>query len=433
MDFLYDCYYNLKARFVYGKWLLLLLPILFCVIGFYVELNTQKWDSIHFENFAIENALMPFAFFAVGFLFPVSFFRRYPIRFSGEQHVFWNKDGFSWAFVLLLFALFLQIAAIWGDVSWDKVPIGSEKRYYSEAQLRGMDENLTGKNNGITQLRRQLSIFSRPFQVGEFVKIFLMIFMAKLITDMRINKHMRFCREFFLFPFLAVLPVGFFAFIMPNYSMLIIYTLMVFLMLLLQEMDFKARFSLIAIFLIPIVMALSIQNLEKDNPIVKTHGVNRIWAYFNKGESGGNEQQMEALQALSDGGITGKGLGRGERNRWLFGARNDFAYAALGEELGVWLMIPITIAMFGFLFACFAVAANCNPADRDAAFAQNLAWGIAIIFALNIFFHIGVNLDLLPNTGQPLSFVSSGGANLAANFFLVGMLVQISSLSREGA
>jgi rod shape determining protein RodA len=93
----------------------------------------------------------------------------------------------------------------------------------------------------------------------------------------------------------------------------------------------------------------------------------------------------------------------------------------------------------GFLFACFWVAAGVKTSEeiprsreeKDTLLAQNIAWGIAIIFALNIFLHIGVNLKLLPNTGQPLSFVSSGGANLAANFFLMGMLLQISSLRRE--
>jgi cell division protein FtsW (lipid II flippase) len=69
--------------------------------------------------------------------------------------------------------------------------------------------------------------------------------------------------------------------------------------------------------------------------------------------------------------------------------------------------------------------------EKAALLAQNIAWGIAIIFSLNVFLHIGVNLKFLPNTGQPLSFVSSGGANLAMNFFLMGMLVQISSFNRE--
>jgi rod shape determining protein RodA len=423
VKFLYDCYHNLAVRIKYGKWLLLLLPILFCVIGFYVELNSQEWGAIRFKKFAVENALMPLAFFAVGFLFPVSFFRRYPIRFSGEQRVLWNKDGFSWAFFLLLFAVTLQIAAIWGDKSWDRVPVDGV--YYTEDQLREQ-----GKYNEVTQLKRQLSVFSRPFQVGEFVKIFLMIFMAKIITDMRIRGQIKFCNEFFAFPLLAFLTVGFLTYRMPNYSMLAIFAALIFLMMFLQDMDFKLRALLITFIAIPIAVAVSISNLDSGS--VQRHGVNRIWAFFNE-EGTGNNQQNEALQALADGGITGKGLSGGTIKLRLFGARNDFAYAALGEELGMWLMLPITIAMSGFLFACFWVASSCSPKDNDAIFAQNLALGIAIIFTLNIFLHIGVNLRLLPNTGQPLSFVSSGGANLAANFFLVGMLVQISSLNREAA
>jgi rod shape determining protein RodA len=296
------------------------------------------------------------------------------------------------------------------------------------------------KNNGITQLRRQLSVFSAPFQVGEVVKIFLMIFAAKLMMDMKIKGQTKLCKEFFGFPILAVLPIGLFTFLIPNYSMMIIYTLIVFFMLFLQEMDLKPRILLIVALAIPVVMMLFISNLDENSYIAKTHGVNRIWAFFHE-NGAGNEQQNEALQALADGGITGKGLDKGTIKLRLFGVRNDFAYSMLGEELGMWLMLPITIAMSGFLFTCFWIAAgiktksdlgkNYSTKDKDALLAQNIAWGIAIIFTLNIFFHIGVNLRLLPNTGQPLSFVSSGGANLVMNFFLIGMLVQISSYGRD--
>ncbi|MDR1812004.1 MAG: FtsW/RodA/SpoVE family cell cycle protein, partial [Candidatus Fibromonas sp.] len=239
---------------------------------------------------------------------------------------------------------------------------------------------------------------------------------------------MRLCREFFGFPLLAFLPVGFFTFLMPNYSMMLIYMIMIFFMLFVQEMDWKPRLVLVAALVIPAVIMTSIAGLDRDSSIAKTHGINRIWNFFNE-EGAGNEQQKEALQALADGGVTGKGLDKGTIKLRLFGARNDFAYSILGEELGMWLLFPITLAMSGFLFACFWVAAGIHPEDRDAMLAQNIAWGIAIIFTLNIFFHIGVNLRLLPNTGQPLSFISAGGANLSVNFFLIGMLVQISSLS----
>jgi len=404
MAYALEYFNNVWERIKFGKWLLLILPVLFSIIGIYISISTLDRNHIPFKSFAIENVFMPLAFFAVGFLFPVALWRRYAIRFAQGQKLLWNKDGFSFAFLLLLFAMFLQIFAIWGD------SLG----YYADG-------------NAMIQMRRELSIFSRPFQVGEFVKIFLMIFAAKILTDMRINKQMRLCREFFGFPFLAFLSVGFFTFLMPNYSMVLIYMIMVFFMLFLQEMDIKPRIVMIAALVIPAIIAYSIANLDKDSSLAKTHGVNRIWNFFNE-EGSGNEQQNEALQALADGGVIGKGLDKGTIKHRLFGARNDFAYSVLGEELGFWLVFPITVAMFVFLFCCFWVAANICPVDRNTIFAQNIAWGIAIIFTLNIVFHIGVNLRLLPNTGQPLSFVSAGGANLAMNFFLMGMLVQISSL-----
>jgi cell division protein FtsW (lipid II flippase) len=194
-------------------------------------------------------------------------------------------------------------------------------------------------------------------------------------------------------------------------------------------MDLKSRLPLLALVALLVLAVFFISNLDKDNPLVKIHGINRVWAYFHEGGTG-NEQQNEALQAMADGGIIGKGLDKGTIKLRLFGARNDFAYSILGEELGMWLLLPITIAMFGFLFSCFWIAAGIKTNNKDALLAQNIAWGVAIIFSLNILFHIGVNLRLLPNTGQPLSFVSSGGANLTMNFFLMGMLVQISSLNK---
>ncbi|MCL2206650.1 MAG: FtsW/RodA/SpoVE family cell cycle protein [Fibromonadales bacterium] len=408
MVYVVDYFHNVWERIKFGKWLLLLAPLSFSIIGIYISISTLDKGNIPFKSFAVENALMPLVFFAIGFLLPVSLWRRYAVRFAPGEKLLWNRDGLSYAFFLLLFAMGLQIFAIWGDSSWDRVGPYTD-------------------GNAITQMRRQLSVFSRPFQVGEFVKIFLMIFVAKMLIDMRIKKQMRLCKEFFGFPLAALMSVGFFTFLMPNYSMLLIYMIMVFFMIFLQEMDIKPRLTMIAALVIPAVIASSIANLDKDSPLAKIHGINRVWNFFNE-EGVGNEQQNEALQALADGGITGKGWDNGTIKRRLFGARNDFAYSVLGEELGFWLMVPITIAMAGFLFTCFWVAANIEPTDRNAIFAQNLAWGIAIIFALNVIFHIGVNLRLLPNTGQPLSFVSSGGANLAMNFFLMGMLVQISSL-----
>jgi len=427
MNFLYDCFHSFLERIKYGKWQLLLLPVLFSIIGIYIEISTLSGTSIPYENIAIKNVLIPFAFFSAGFFISVSLWRRYIWRFSVGESFLWNKDGFSFAFVLFAIAVLLQVSAIWVDAGWDKVYVSELKGYYTEAQLKA----LGGYKNEIVMLKRQLTIAGVTFQVGEIVKVFFMIFVAKLLTDMKVwgRGQIRLNGKFFILPLLAILPVGILAFCMPNYSMVMIFVLILFFMILIQEMDLKSRIPLLAFVALPILALSFISGLDENNSLVKKHGINRVWHYFHEGGVG-NEQQNEALQAMADGGIIGKGLDKGTIKLRLFGARNDFAYSILGEELGMWLLLPITIAMFGFLFSCFWIAAGIKTNNRDAILAQNIAWGVAIIFALNILFHIGVNLRLLPNTGQPLSFVSSGGANLTMNFFLMGMLVQISSFNK---
>jgi len=427
MNFLYDYFHSLLERVKYGKWGLLLLPILFSIIGIYIEISTFNGTHIPFENIAVKNVLVPSAFFVLGFFVSVSLWRRYIWRFSVGEKILWNRDGFSFAFLLFALAVVLQISAIWVDASWDKVYVSSLGGYYTEAQLKAIG----GYKNEIVMLKRQLTIGGVSFQVGEIVKVFFMIFVAKLLTDMKIwgRGQIRLSGKFFILPLLAILPVGILAFCMPNYSMVMIFVFILFFMILIQEMDIKSRLPMLAFVALPVLAVFFISGLDEDNPLVKKHGINRVWHYFHEGGTG-NEQQNEALQAMSDGGIIGKGLDKGTIKLRLFGARNDFAYSILGEELGMWLLLPITIAMFGFLFSCFWIAARIKVDNRDAMLAQNIAWGVAIIFSLNILFHIGVNLRLLPNTGQPLSFVSSGGANLTMNFFLMGILVQISSFNK---
>jgi rod shape determining protein RodA len=435
MNFIYDYCGSLADKMRFGKWQLLLLPALFCVIGLYIEISTLNGASIPFKSLAVKNMLVPLASFIAGFILPVSIWRRYAVRFSYNMRVLWNNDGFSFAFLLILFSLFLQAFAIWGDSDWDKVYVVELGGSYTAAMLKAV----AGFKNEIIMLKRQITLGGFTFQVGEFVKIFFMIFVAKMLTDMRINRQIRLCKQFFTLPFMAIFPIAFMTALMPNYSMIMIYLMILFFMIFVQKMDLKLRAFLLIVLLIPVAIALSISKLDKESSLVQVHGINRVWAYFSE-EGVGNEQQNEALQAMKDGGIIGKGIDKGTIKLRLFGARNDFAFSILGEELGLWLMIPITIAMMGFLFACFWIAAGVGTSEekvprrreeKDTLLAQNIAWGISIIFALNIFLHIGVNLRLLPNTGQPLSFVSSGGANLAGNFFLMGMLVQISSLRRE--
>ena len=54
--------------------------------------------------------------------------------------------------------------------------------------------------------------------------------------------------------------------------------------------------------------------------------------------------------------------------------------------------------------------------------------GFAAMFLIEFIINVGMNIGLLPITGTPLPFLSSGGSNLVTSFLALGI---ISSLIRR--
>jgi cell division protein FtsW (lipid II flippase) len=71
--------------------------------------------------------------------------------------------------------------------------------------------------------------------------------------------------------------------------------------------------------------------------------------------------------------------------------------------------------------------------EARTPFGQYLAAGISFVIFLYAAVHIAVSLGLIPTTGQPLPFISSGGSALMANLFAAGVLLNISRYRRTRA
>ena len=56
---------------------------------------------------------------------------------------------------------------------------------------------------------------------------------------------------------------------------------------------------------------------------------------------------------------------------------------------------------------------------------RTLAVGIVSLIIVQVFVHVGVNLDILPNTGLTLPFVSHGGTALMINLIELALLYKI--------
>ena len=134
-------------------------------------------------------------------------------------------------------------------------------------------------------------------------------------------------------------------------------------------------------------------------------------------------QIVQAMFALSNGGIDGTGLGLGSPNK-IPEVKNDFIFAAIGEELGLMGATAVLIAFMLIIGAGLRIATR---AERP--FEKILATGLTTIIGLQAFIIIGGVIRVVPLTGITLPFVSYGGSSLLANYILLALLMRISDSS----
>jgi cell division protein FtsW len=146
----------------------------------------------------------------------------------------------------------------------------------------------------------------------------------------------------------------------------------------------------------------------------------RVVSFLNPGEDGegASYQARQALYALADGGLFGRGLGQGPSKwKYLPNVHNDFIFALIGEELG-FLGCALVLGLFGLLaVAGMRVATrNIDPWIRMVA-ATLTVWLVAQA-AINICYVVG----LLPVTGITLPLISSGGTSVVTTMLVFGVL-----------
>jgi cell division protein FtsW len=59
-------------------------------------------------------------------------------------------------------------------------------------------------------------------------------------------------------------------------------------------------------------------------------------------------------------------------------------------------------------------------------FGRFLAWGFAILIALQAFLNVSVAIALVPTKGIPLPFLSYGGSSMVVSLIACGVLLNVS-------
>jgi cell division protein FtsW len=130
-------------------------------------------------------------------------------------------------------------------------------------------------------------------------------------------------------------------------------------------------------------------------------------------------QTLGGWQALAHGGVLGVGLGNSTAKwNWLPEAANDFIFAVIGEELGMFGAI-LVLVLFVILAICFVRVIRMS----DDPFAK-IATSAAMIWLVGeAFVNIAVVLGLLPVLGVPLPLISAGGSSLITSLAAIGVVL----------
>ncbi len=132
------------------------------------------------------------------------------------------------------------------------------------------------------------------------------------------------------------------------------------------------------------------------------------------------EQLGQALWGFATGGLTGSGLGLGDAGT-MPRAGSDLVFASIGEQLGL-VGALATLTVYALILARGMHIARNAVTEFD----RLLAAGLTVLLTLQAMIITGGVTGLVPLTGITLPFVSYGTSSLVANFFCVGLLLQLS-------
>jgi cell division protein FtsW len=251
-------------------------------------------------------------------------------------------------------------------------------------------------------------------QPSEIAKLALVVFCADLLA-----RRPLWNAQLTMRPVIVVLGyVSFLLMMQPNLGTTIIVASIVLTILFCYGLPLR-NFAPVAMAGVAVTALLAVAEPYRMRRLI---GFRDVWN--NRGGDG--YQTFQSLISISNGGITGVGLGA-SRGKWgyLPFAHTDFMFSIIAEELG--LVGALSVILLFFAIGVLGIATASHAPDQ---FGMLMAMGITSWILVQAFMNIGVTLGLLPVTGVPLPFLSSGGSSLVVTLAAFGILLNIARQAR---
>lgn len=286
---------------------------------------------------------------------------------------------------------------------------------------------LQGKTIGGANASRWLVIpfVNFSFQPSTLAFTILMVYVARTLTKINETKYT------FKDSVIQIwIPVGaVLIFILPsNFSTAALMFAMVFMLLYIGQYPLKylgiilaSGIALLALFFL----------LAQAFPKHKTFSRVNTWVSrienFTSDKPDEDKYQIEnAKIAIAVGKINGVGPGKSIQKNFLPQSSSDFIFAIIIEEYGL-IGGYVLVFFYMLLFFRFLIRAN----KTNNLFGKLLIIGLGFPIIIQALINMGVAVELLPVTGQPLPLISSGGTSIWMTCLSLGIILSVTKREDE--
>lgn len=274
-----------------------------------------------------------------------------------------------------------------------------------------------------------LKIFS--LQPAELCKLYLILFMAQLITrreKMPLQQRKQVKKKPYILAVLLLILI----LIEPDLGGFAINAAIILVMWLASgEINYKkALFSLTVIIA---SLTLLTQLFRFWNPVSGTkyeYMYGRLAAFYNPFHvaSTSGQQLINSYYAISNGGLFGVGLGNSIQKRgYLPEPYTDFILGIISEELGAIGVAVVLLLLTWVVLRIYLIGIRSN-----STYDTLLCYGVGTFMAVETLFNVGAVNGMLPITGVTFPFVSYGGSSMLVLSLALGLVMNVSINQHRG-
>ena len=247
------------------------------------------------------------------------------------------------------------------------------------------------------------------FQTSEFVKIVLILAVARYLSDLKVESID--WKDLGKLLVLVGVPM-IFVMKQPDLGTSLTYLPILVCGILMAGLRWKYSAVIAAILLIALPIGYY---------FLKPYQKDRLVSFVNpdRDPKGTGFQVIQSRIAVGNGGMWGRGAKESSQTHlgFLPVPQTDFIFSSFAEEHG---FIGVVVALVLYFLLIMQVVQNAQTApDRAGLY---ICMGVASLLLFHVLVNVGMVVGRMPVTGIPLPLMSSGGSNTWSIFLMLGLV-----------